>query len=61
MKEWWIKFLTKHGDRIVYLVAALVMACAFMWFPDLKESGKTILIGIAMLAYNKARSTEKEK
>jgi len=60
MKIWAVKFWKKHGDRVVFLSLAMSLAGAFMFFPDLKETGKTILIGGAMLLFNKARSPERE-
>jgi len=58
MKKWWGSFWPKHGDRLIFGGLALAMAAVFMGLPDLKDSGKTILIGVAMLCYNKARSGE---
>lgn len=60
MSKWFFKFWQRHGDRIIFMTAALVMATAFYFTVDLKETGKTILIGVAMLMYNKVRSSEKE-
>jgi hypothetical protein len=61
MKEWVGRFLTKHGDRIFFLCGAIVMAIGFLLVKEMSEAGRTILIGCAMLLYNKARSPEKDK
>lgn len=54
--DWLKKFWGKHGERLVFLSIAVIMAVAFWFMPDMRESGKVILIGAAMLCYNKARS-----
>jgi len=55
---WLSKFWGKHGERLFFLIIAVGMAVAFWFTPELKESGKVILIGAAMLCFNKARSEE---
>ena len=59
MGEWSIRFWTEHGDRLIFMFIAALIAVAFMLsgLGELAEAGKVILIGIAMLCYNKARST----
>ena len=58
MKQWGRRFWKEHGDRIVFMSTALILSIVFyFWMTELKETGKTILIGLAMLCYNKARST----
>lgn len=64
MKEWIKRFWNDHGDRIFFGAVATCFALGFVWlgarYELLKEllgSGITILIGVAMLAYNKARGT----
>lgn len=61
MKQWMVQFWKKHGERLIFMILAGTMAIIFWFMPDLKESGKTILIGLAMLCYNKARSGEEAK
>ena len=65
----WTRFFEKHGERLFFGGLALLFCFLFIGlacinFP-VKESGadwigaaKTILIGLAMLAYNKCRSGE---
>ena len=62
----WNKFLNVHGERIFFGGIATVMAIAFiasgLYIEDLGElkgAGITILIGVAMLCYNKARGNGK--
>lgn len=54
-KEWLDEFWKKHGERLVFTGMVLGLAGGFWFLPDLKESAKTLFIGIAMLYYNKAR------
>lgn len=61
MKEWGSKFIKKHGDRVFFLCAAVSMASVFLFIPELTKTGETILIGSAMLLFNKARSPEVKK
>ncbi len=56
--NWLSKFWGRHGERLFFLVIAVGMAIAFWFTPELRESGKVILIGAAMLCFNKARSGE---
>jgi len=54
--KWVTKFWTTHGERLVFMGMATVFGLAFwFYFPDMKGEAKTILIGIAMLLFNKAR------
>jgi hypothetical protein len=65
MKQWWTKFWDENGQRIVYMTAAagysfLFIAMATFDWPEKLDgdwlgAAKTILIGLAMLCYNKAR------
>ena len=59
-KGWSIRFWNDHGDRLVFMGIALLLAL-FLYYlmPDMKAEAKVILIGIAMLCYNKARSAPK--
>lgn len=56
--SWLNKFWERHGERLFFLLIAVGMATAFWFTPELRESGKVILIGAAMLCFNKARSGE---
>ena len=56
MKEWFNKFWNNHGERIIFMIIATIFGMAFYYFvPDMKGEAKTILVGIAMLCFNKAR------
>lgn len=66
MSEWFINFWKAHGERHIYGAYASVLAVVFLWVgikvPELKEfkgAGSTILIGIGMLWFNKARGNGK--
>lgn len=57
MNEWTKQFWQKHGERLVFMLMAFILSLVFWFgFPDMKDAAKTILIGIAMLCFNKARS-----
>jgi hypothetical protein len=59
---WWTqKFWNKHGDRLIFATLAAIFGIVFMWKLNLKAEGKTILIGIAMLLYNKSRSPDSDR
>jgi len=61
MKQWFTRFWTDHGDRLVFMGLAATLAMVFMGsgVEKMISAGEVILIGIAMLLYNKARSTPK--
>lgn len=53
-----------EGKRLFYMAVSTLMAIGFIaWQPEgqLGAAGYTILIGIAMLCYNKARGETPEK
>ena len=54
--EWINKFWGNHGERLVFAGLALLLAGA-MYGLKLEAEAKTILIGMAMLFFNKARGT----
>ena len=57
---WFTEFWKKHGERMVFMLIAFVLALVFWFgFPDMQGEAKTILIGIAMLCFNKARGNGK--
>ena len=65
MEKWILVFWSKHGEREAFAIQAAVMAIGFIiagltWEPlsSLIDAGLTILIGVAMLFFNKARSPE---
>ena len=67
MKTWFQKFWEQHGERHIFMAESSTLAIGFiiaaiMYEPlkDLKAPGMTILIGNAMLLYNKIRSPKDE-
>ena len=59
--EWLKHFWKIHGERIVFMSIAVLFGLFFWYFmPDMKGEAKTILIGVAMLCYNKARGNGKD-
>ena len=52
--EWFNEFWGAHGERLVYMVIALMLA-GLIHYMGLVAEAKVIYIGLAMLAYNKAR------
>ena len=61
MKTWATRFWADHGDRIVFMAIAGAFGVGFMSLTDMTGEGKTLLIAVATLALNKARSTPKEE
>lgn len=60
MKQWAMKFLDKHGERLIFGMIATIMATAFR-FIGLIEASNVILTGVAMLMFNKTRGPENNK
>ena len=56
MNKWGVRFWADHGSRLIFGAIATAFGVAFYFMPDMQGEAKTILIGVAMLAYNKARS-----
>ena len=63
---WLQRFWDNHGERLIFAVLAIIMATVFLIVglqnEALKEfvgAGTTILIGVAMLFFNKTRSETK--
>ena len=57
MKKWAMNFWKEHGGRLIFMAIATVFGVAFYYaMPDMQGEAKAILVGVAMLAYNKARS-----
>ena len=54
--EWVNKFWKNHGTRLAFAGLALAIAVA-MRFLELQAESNTIIIGLAMLFFNKARGT----
>ena len=57
--KWATEFWNRHGERLVFAVLALALATV-LYFLDMEAEAKTILIGMAMLFFNKARGTNGE-
>jgi hypothetical protein len=53
-KGWFKTFWGSHGDRLVYMCLALLLAGLLHVF-GMVEEAKVIYIGCAMLCYHKAR------
>ena len=58
--KWTIEFWNRHGERLVFAILALTLS-GVMYSLKLEAEAKTILIGMAMLFFNKARGTNGEK
>lgn len=55
-------FAENNAERLIFMGIATVFGLIFYCvFPEMKGEAKTILIGVAMLCYNKARSTNGKK
>ena len=54
-QRWLVMFWYKHGERLIFAALALALAGALYYFNQQAEA-KTILVGIAMLFFNKVRS-----
>ena len=57
--KWAIEFWNKHGERLTFAILALSLAIV-MYSLGLEAEAKTIIIGMAMLFFNKARGTDKK-
>ena len=57
--KWSIEFWNRHGERLVFASLALLLSVG-LYFLDMEAEAKTILIGMAMLFFNKARGTNGE-
>jgi len=55
--KWATAFWNRHGDRLTFAAFALVLAEVMYFALSLEAEAKTIIIGIAMLFFNKARGT----
>lgn len=56
MNSWTKRFFEDHGDRLVFMLIATVFGVYFLMVVDMAGEGKTLLIAVATLALNKARS-----
>ena len=54
--KWATEFWNRHGERLVFATLALSLATV-LYLLEMKAEAKTILIGMAMLFFNKARGT----
>jgi len=62
MKPWGVRFWEDHGDRLIFMAAAFVIAIALrILVPDLKGESNAVIVGVMMLLYNKSRSTPKQE
>lgn len=58
-KSWWSEFWDEHGDRMFFLLLAVIFGVCFWYTDEMRGEAKTILVGCAMLVFNKARSTSR--
>ena len=58
--QWLSKFWNGHGERIVFMGIATAFGVGFWFLTDMTGEAKTLLIAVATLALNKARSTPKD-
>jgi hypothetical protein len=56
LKEFWVN----HGERLVFMFLALAFSVG-MYLIGWVDEAKVIIIGLAMLCYNKARSGMADK
>lgn len=59
--KWFERFWHDHGDRLVFMAIASAFGVGFYVYTDMTGEAKTLLIAVATLALNKARSTPEEK
>jgi hypothetical protein len=64
---WLARFIDAHGERFIFLGGATLFAICFILvgvkieaLDGLVEAGKTILIGLGMLLFNKARGGDQK-
>lgn len=56
--EWFKRFWQDHGDRIIFLGSAFVIAIVLYFASeDMQGEAKAVIVGVMMLLYNKARGT----
>lgn len=59
---WFNEFWNRHGERLIFMAIVTAFGIAFMAImPEMDGEGKTLLIAVATLALNKARSTDKSE
>jgi len=58
--KWLTGFWNKHGERLIYAGFALALQGIMRLF-DLEKEANTVLIGIAMLFFHKARGNGQTK
>jgi len=59
--QWLSKFWNDHGVRLVFMAITTAFGIGFWYLTDMTGEAKTLLIAVATLALNKARSTPKEE
>jgi len=61
--SWFKRFWNRHGERLVFAGLAMGIALFFYFTGDEKLIGSsyTIMIGVAMLMFHKARGNEKDE
>ncbi|MBC2712072.1 MAG: hypothetical protein HGJ94_14130 [Desulfosarcina sp.] len=60
MKDWGLKFLGEHGDRLVFIGLAAAFGVAFWNMDGMRAEGKAVLMLLPGMLLNKARSPKKQ-
>ena len=58
--KWLNRFWDDHGDRLVFMAITTVFGVGFYMLDDMQGEAKVLLIAVATLALNKARSKQNE-
>ena len=53
-----LKLWGRHAERLMFMVIALLLA-TIMYYIGWVDESKVIIIGVAMMCFNKARAPEK--
>jgi len=61
MSKWFARFWYEHGVRIIFMAITTLFGVGFWYFTDMTGEAKTLLIAVATLCLNKARSDSAEK
>ena len=56
--KWLNRFWDDHGDRLVFMAITTVFGVGFYMLDDMQGEAKVLLIAVATLALNKARSKQ---
>ena len=56
--KWFTEFWNTHGDRLIFMGIATAFGVGFYMLEDMQGEAKVLLIAVATLALNKARSKQ---